>query len=451
MSVTKIDSTSTGSASFQTSRAIPVPVGAAALDVVVVRLSRWESINPAVTKPGAEWILRAQAVNGSGKIDTFLKRLTAGDTGTYTFSWTGSMWSTGQATLYRGVSPTADLSSNTDFPLTFTTNSGLAFPTVTLNGVRNGSVLDWHGYSEQPTTHTPPTSHGGFTEIEDDDSDTAAYLGVSSAGNYSATGATTGLSGPNISSLLELPAPAVTRVNTSSISTASTGAGSYGVAIGVACNVGDLIVATMTSDGTHVTNGMAVLETTNFQTFTTIAETQMGDASSRWIQTFFLVNATPLSGTEIIEADQYASATNTSLAVDVFRGTTGLISKAVTMASVAASVAAYTPALGSAPDAGDLVLTLVGTASSTGTKIQPPAYLLGSRQTAITYTGHGYVLSADGSSTYQGSWTWSTTGPSALQTVAFGLEGGGGGEPPPDVELPVIGGIARSGMVLGPN
>lgn len=202
VAVSFLDATTTGNTAFASSRAVPVPTGGGALqadDVVVVRLSRWESSNPAVTTPAGTWVHRTQAVNGSGKIDTYLKRLTASDSGTYTFSWTGSMWTTGQAVAYRGVDPAVDLST---IPLHQVTNSGTAWPAATLNSVSAG-VLDWHGYSESGGTHTVPTTPA-FTEVEDNDSDVHGYF-IATAGSYTTSGGASSVSSPNIVSMLHLP------------------------------------------------------------------------------------------------------------------------------------------------------------------------------------------------------------------------------------------------------
>lgn len=203
MAVTEIDSTTTGATAFTSSRAPAVPTGAGSVllnDVAVVRVSRWESVNPAFTNISG-FTQRAQAVNGSGKIDTFIKRMAGGETGTWTFAWTGSMWTTGHAILYRGVDPAADLTSNTVCPLISATNSGTAWPAVTLNSLPDG-VLDWHGYSESGGTHTPPTN---WTEIEDDDSDISAFR-IVTAGSFTTSGGASSVSSPNIASMLFLPA-----------------------------------------------------------------------------------------------------------------------------------------------------------------------------------------------------------------------------------------------------
>lgn len=190
----------TGNTALVSSRSVAVPNngGANALaagDVVVVRLSRWESINPAVTAPSG-FVPRTQQVNGSSKLNTFLKRLTAADTGTYAFSWTGSMWSTAQARAYRGVDPAANLST---IPMHQLTGSGTAWPAATLSGVSAGA-LDWHGYSENGGAHVVPTS---FTQLSANDCDIGAYR-IVAAGSYTTAGGSS-VSSNLIVSMLHLP------------------------------------------------------------------------------------------------------------------------------------------------------------------------------------------------------------------------------------------------------
>jgi hypothetical protein len=209
----------------------------------------------------------------------------------------------------------------------------------------------------------------------------------------------------------------VTRVNSSSISASGTTASAFGVALGVACNVGDVIVVTADCNGTHAANGMSVQETTNAQNFTTISETQQGGASSRWVQTFMLKTTVALTGAETIQLTPYAANTQATFVVDVYRGLSGLISRAAQITSGAAGLTATNPALLSAPPVGDLVLSLTGVSSGTATK--PTAYALASQTTVGPTTSNAHVLSADGTSTYGGTWTWGTSNSSALQTLAL--------------------------------
>jgi hypothetical protein len=203
MAGTLVDSTTTGNTAFASSRAPGVPTGAGAVllnDIAVVRISRWESTNPAFTNISG-FTQRTQAVNGSGKIDTFIKRMAGGETGTWTFAWTGSMWTTAHAMLYRGIDPLGSLSDNAIFKLVSATNSGANFPVVNAGSVGAG-VLDWHGYSESTSPgHTAPAS---WTKTEDNDSDVNAWRAVT-AGSYSTAASAAGVSSNNIASLLFLP------------------------------------------------------------------------------------------------------------------------------------------------------------------------------------------------------------------------------------------------------
>ena len=202
--VVYVDSTTTGDTALVSSRAIPVPAGAKPTDVVVVDLSRWESVTPTVTTPGAEWVrLGTQQVTGQEKLDIWAKRLTTADTGTYTFSWAGTMWATGHATLYRGVDRDVALSSLRVHQLTA---SGAAWPTATLNTVPEGSALHWHGVQESTGTKTKPTA---WTQAEFNDVDISAYQESVAAGNYSATGGTTWSTNTAVSMVELIPEPLV--------------------------------------------------------------------------------------------------------------------------------------------------------------------------------------------------------------------------------------------------
>lgn len=217
---------------------------------------------------------------------------------------------------------------------------------------------------------------------------------------------------------------AVTRVNSSSISASGTTASAFSVAIGVACSIDDLIVVTACCNGTHVSNGMSVVESTNAQTFGTLDQVQLGGAGARWMQTFLLVTVSALTGTENITLTPYAANTQATFVVDVFRGITGAGSPVLDFqsASGASGTSATSPDLLFTPyTPGDLVMSL--TAVSSGTATQPSPYLLGSQRTTGPTTSNAYILATDGSSTYGGAWTWGTTNTSALTTVLFSGSG----------------------------
>ena len=371
MAVTFLDATTTGNTAFASSRAVPVPTGGGALqadDVVVVRLSRWESINPAVTVPGGgTWVHRTQQANGSGKIDTYLKRLTASDSGTYTFSWTGSMWTTGQGCAYRGVDPAADLST---IPLHQVTNSGTAWPAATLNSVSDG-VLDWHGYSESGGTHTVPTTPA-FTEVEDNDSDVHGYF-IATAASYTTSGGASSVSSPNIVSMLHLPAASGGGPTTHDLAASGSGtaAGSAALLLRMAASAagsgtpggsGALsLLIPISGTGTGTSTGSAALSSR-------LTLTASGAATSSGTADLTLSGAGPTthqltaagagtaSGTAVLRLALAASATGAAVST----GTAALTARLILSAAGSAT------SIGSAYLTALWVLTAAGSATSGG-------------------------------------------------------------------------------------
>lgn len=221
---------------------------------------------------------------------------------------------------------------------------------------------------------------------------------------------------------------AITRVNTSSISASNNNASAYTVVIPQGLLAGDLVIVTANSNGTHVTEGISCVEQWNATTLTTITEVQQGNASVRWQQCFYMLTPFDIDpGFATIEVTPYASCTATTFVVDVFRGT--LDGVGGSNFSGPTGLTANTPALATAPAAGDLVLSL--TSVSSGTATQPSPYLMGSQRTTGPTTSNAYILAADGVSTYGGTWTWGTSNSSALSTVVFAADPNAAA--PPDV------------------
>lgn len=184
MAVGYRSSSDTGNTTPVSSRTIPVPSGAAAGDIVLVFLARWEpGFNPSVTAPSG-FTRHSQVLSGdsAAKIDIWWKRLTASDSGTYTFSWSGgAMWSTAHA-----VCLTGGLSSG-DPILGVNSWSGTAgiFGTTSLTLSDAGSGVVWNCYNDASSTHTPPT---GFIEVIDNDCASSAYRIPGATGAQSALG-----------------------------------------------------------------------------------------------------------------------------------------------------------------------------------------------------------------------------------------------------------------------
>lgn len=190
--------TNTGNSTSSTSRAPAVPAGAASGDVVVAFLHRWDaSINPAVTAPSG-FTRKAQytSIDGLAKIDAWWKRLTGSDAGTYSFSWTGSMFAAAHAICMTGAIATGDpIESINNWAGTSPPFGSTSVTTVGAPG------LLWYAYSDTGGTHTPPT---GFTELGDADCDTSAYRIPGAAGTNTATGGSTTGGGSSAAVLVAL-------------------------------------------------------------------------------------------------------------------------------------------------------------------------------------------------------------------------------------------------------
>lgn len=177
-------SSNTGNDTSTTNRAPAVPAGVQARDVVVVFLSRWDpAVNPAVTMPSGFTRLAFQALSGDGasKIDVFWKRLTSADTGNYTFSWSGSMWSSAEAIAFTGVKASGD-----PIGTRWSTWSGSAgaFGTTSLT-TSFAPGLAWNCYNDTSGSHTPPLN---FIETAEADCGSLAYQLPGVSGTHSASG-----------------------------------------------------------------------------------------------------------------------------------------------------------------------------------------------------------------------------------------------------------------------
>jgi peptidoglycan/xylan/chitin deacetylase (PgdA/CDA1 family) len=189
-------SSSTGNDAYVNAVSVPVPSGAAAGDVVVAAVSTWGTSAPTVTAPSG-FTLKATytGTTASGGADTtriYWKRLTAADTGSYRFSWSGSRWAAGQAVAMSGAVTSGDPIETINRA---NNASATGFPSTSVT-TGTAPLLVWFGRNDEPAagTHTPPTA---FTEVQDRDCSTVAYQRPGSAGTNSATGASySGPAGP---------------------------------------------------------------------------------------------------------------------------------------------------------------------------------------------------------------------------------------------------------------
>ena len=217
----------------------------------------------------------------------------------------------------------------------------------------------------------------------------------------------------------------VTRVNSASIGAFSAAATAYTAAVPVGTGIaaGDLIVVVAAGNftGTRVSDGMSIYDSVNGagKPYNTIGETQQGGSSSHWMQTFYYVTPVNIADGSTFTFTPASGSTANSFSVDIYRGSTGSIVVSMVGQSNAANTSLAAPALASVPPAGSLVLTFC--ASSGGLLTTGSPFTAGSNvNNSGQSTGIGYVLSANGSSSYGSAWTDSSTQTSATQTVAFG-------------------------------
>lgn len=210
MAVAFPTSTDTGNSASTSSRTPAVPSGAAAGDVMFAFLDVWDpSADPAITVPsGFQQLYKYSGGTGSTGVKSycFWKRLTGADSGTYSFSWSGSMWANCSVVRATGVktygNPVDSYYHNAS------AGNSANFPTTSVTPPYPPGLL-WHGYNDDDGTHTPPTN---FTEILDSGFNNADATYIPGAtGAYSAPGATLSATTTNLNASLIAVEPAGAR------------------------------------------------------------------------------------------------------------------------------------------------------------------------------------------------------------------------------------------------
>lgn len=122
-----------------TSAAVPVPAGAAVGDIVSVGLYK-ENTN-AVTPPAGftQKVALTTSVNSQGTLYVFWKRLTAADSGSYSFSWSGRVFREATAVCNSGRVATGDPFDGT--PGTVETNSANSVSPSTAPAAAGGDAV----------------------------------------------------------------------------------------------------------------------------------------------------------------------------------------------------------------------------------------------------------------------------------------------------------------------
>lgn len=175
------------SASGQTTANVAVPSSVAADDIIIVFL--YKENGNTVTMPSGFTEVGTAPNTGDQWHHAFWKRATGADSGTYNFSWTGSVWRAATATRYTGcVTSGTPYDTGTGAPDTASrASSGTTTPAVSLTTEGADRLLVWSASTFNPGAWTPPS---GFTErVDASDMLTVATKAQATAG---ATGSVTG-------------------------------------------------------------------------------------------------------------------------------------------------------------------------------------------------------------------------------------------------------------------
>lgn len=163
MSVSYLESSVQVPAGSRTAAIAPVPAGVANKDIVVVGV--YKENTAAVTPPDGTWTQKAvDSTNATtqGALWVFWKRLTAGDTGTYAFTWTGSSYAGCHAIAMRGCIETGD--PWYDSTILRTANNAGATVGASVNSISGGGAVSF--VSSWATATRTWTAPSGWTKEE---------------------------------------------------------------------------------------------------------------------------------------------------------------------------------------------------------------------------------------------------------------------------------------------
>lgn len=162
-------STSSGADTFANSKVIAVPAGAAVDDIAILTAETWTSgAEPTVTNwgtgfteiTGAHVTMVTSSSPGNQSVRKAWKRLTAGDTGNYTVTFSATTWNAVDCEVWSG-----GLASGDPIEGSNTATGSTGYPTTALTPATAAGMSNSAGTTNAVTT-TPPT---GFTERQDHD------------------------------------------------------------------------------------------------------------------------------------------------------------------------------------------------------------------------------------------------------------------------------------------
>jgi hypothetical protein len=167
---------------------VPVPTGAASGDIAVVGI--YKESTAAVTAPDGTWTAKATLTTSAGTrgaLHVFWKRLTAADTGSYTFTWTGNTFRAAAAGLWSGRIATGDPFDGTVGTAESTTGVTTLNVSTSPTGANGDAVGFWTNFNggsgfTAPTNYTQQQVASNVIALESRDA-----VASGSTGNITAT------------------------------------------------------------------------------------------------------------------------------------------------------------------------------------------------------------------------------------------------------------------------
>ncbi len=183
-----------------TTAAIAVPSGVTADQIILAHL--YIESTATVTPPAGFTETGASPISATGPgahtLRAFWKRATGADSGTYSFTWTGSAYREGSAQRYTGCITSGNpLDTGAGAPNSAQRSSDAnATPAVTLTTQGADRLIVWAGTNFSGGAWTPPTQGGGYTERVDASADlsvaTVTQAASGSTGSVTGSCATSG-------------------------------------------------------------------------------------------------------------------------------------------------------------------------------------------------------------------------------------------------------------------
>lgn len=186
---------------------VPVPSGAANLDIAVVGIYK-ESTANITTVPGGFTLKTTlnTSATARGSLYVFWKRLTGADSGTYNFAWSGSAWRAAASGLWSGRVTSGDPFDGTVGTAESTTSvSTLNVSTSPANA--NGDAVGYWTDFTGGNAFTQPTSYSERVDIDVIGMFSRDTVASGSTGNVSATANVSGFMKAFLGVLQEAGAP----------------------------------------------------------------------------------------------------------------------------------------------------------------------------------------------------------------------------------------------------